>query len=328
MMPFIHIGPVTLASFGLCVGIAMFVAYFILARDVARRGIHAPADLLIAVPCIAGLIGAKLYHVFEDPRLLMANPHELISQYGFAWFGGFIGGVAAFVWMARRYRIPLLEMFDAASPAAALGYGIGRIGCLVSGDGDYGKPTSLPWGMSFPHGLVPTTQKVHPTPIYELIVAIFIFWWLWKLGGRQAAARTELAANGAALKANAKATATARSFVGKEGLLRMTSQNKGETKTTVPPFAARLKRRKAQRMGHPQNQAVAGAAIPRGTVFAHYLILTGVARFLVEFIRINPRSFFGMTNAQTAALGSIILGIALLWHLRPRHEMPTQKHTG
>lgn len=269
MMPFIHIGPVTLASFGLCVGIAMFVAYFVLARDVRRRGISAPADLLVAVPCIAGLIGAKLYHVFEDPRLLMANPHELISQYGFAWFGGLLGGLAGFVWMAHRYRVPLLEMFDAASPAAALGYGIGRIGCLVSGDGDYGKPTSLPWGMSFPHGLVPTTQKVHPTPIYELIVAILIFWWLWKLGGRQA--------------------------------------------------VAHMKSLKVKK------DAPASVAIPHGAVFAQYLILTGIARFLVEFIRINPRSFLGMTNAQTAALGSIILGALLLWHLRTKRKASAAK---
>lgn len=302
MMPFIHIGPVTLASFGLCVGIAMFVAYFVLARDVQRRGIQAPADLLIAIPCIAGLIGAKLYHVFETPKLLMADPKMLISQYGFAWFGGFIGGVAAFVWMARRYRVPLLEMFDAASPAAALGYGIGRIGCLISGDGDYGKPTSLPWGMSFPHGLVPTTQKVHPTPIYELIVAIFIFWWLWKLGGRQATANAKLDSQRSAPNSKSTATTTARSFVGKERLLRMTSQSKGET-------------------------AISPSGIPRGTVFAHYLIWTGVARFLVEFIRINPRSFFGMTNAQTAALGSIILGAILIWYLRrPNKGMPSRQH--
>jgi phosphatidylglycerol---prolipoprotein diacylglyceryl transferase len=259
MMPFIHIGRITIASYGLCVFAAMLAAYFVLARDVKRRGIQAPADLLVALPCIAGLVGAKLYHVLETPRLLMANPGMLIERYGFAWFGGFLGGLAAFVFLAWRYRVPLLEMFDAASPAAALGYGIGRIGCLISGDGDYGIPTSLPWGMSFPHGLVPTTQRVHPTPIYELIVSIFIFWWLWKLGGRQ-------------VKQAESATA----------------------KSKMP----------------------ASKPIPRGTVFAQYLILTGVARFLVEFIRINPRSFFGMTNAQTAALGSIILGVILILHAR------------
>lgn len=298
-MPFIHIGPFTLASFGLCVGIAMLVAYFVLARDIKRRGINAPADLLIAVPCIAGLIGAKLYHVLEDPRLLMANPAELISQYGFAWFGGFIGGVAGFIWMARRYRVPLLEMFDAASPAAALGYGIGRIGCLVSGDGDYGKPTSLPWGMSFPHGLVPTTQKVHPTPIYELIVAIFIFWWLWKLGGKQVVLSQER--------------------TGKLATVRLSSR------PATPEQLALLEDARRHPMKHRWKQRLLRMRAlrirlwrwpPIGMVFAQYLILTGVARFLVEFIRINPRSFFGMTNAQTAALGSIILGVILIWHLR------------
>ena len=270
MIPFIHIGPITLATFGLCVGIAMLVAYFMVAKDFARRSINAPADLLVAVPCIAGLIGAKLYHVLEDPRFLMANPRELISQYGFAWFGGFLGGLAAFLWLAHHYRIPFLEIFDAASPAAALGYGIGRIGCLLSGDGDYGIPTSLPWGMTFPNGTVPTTQHVHPTPIYELIVAIFIFWWLWKFGGRQVRARL--------------ATAEMAHDRGSKKKVSQTTQ--------------------------------VGKLVPRGAVFAQYLIWTGAARFLVEFIRINPRSFFGMTNAQTASLASIIVGIVLMIYLR------------
>jgi phosphatidylglycerol:prolipoprotein diacylglycerol transferase len=274
-MPFIHIGPITLASYGLCVGIAMLVSYFVLAKDMQRRAIHAPADLMVAVPCIAGLVGAKLYHVLETPRDLFADPKILISQYGFAWFGGFLGGFIAFVLLARHYRIPLLEIFDAASPAAALGYGIGRIGCLISGDGDYGILTSLPWGMSFPNGLVPTTQRVHPTPIYELIVAVFIFWWLWKLGGRQARVAT-------------KAETASGVKVGDHSTQKQ------------------LKRSAVNKNRWP----------PRGEVFAQYLILTGVARFLVEFIRINPRSFFGMTNAQAAALASVLIGAALMWRGR------------
>src|SRR5579864_2754929 len=275
MMPFIHVGPFTLATYGLCVGVAMLVAYFVMARDFARRGIRAPADLLVAVPCIAGLVGAKLYHVLETPRELFADPRLLISQFGFAWFGGFLGGFLAFVLLARYYRVPLLEVFDAASPAAALGYGIGRIGCLISGDGDYGIPTSLPWGMSFPNGLVPTTQRVHPTPIYELIVAIFIFWWLWKLGGRQARVATK-------------------------------SETVSGAKVGDHSTQKQLKRTTANKNLWP----------PRGEVFAQYLILTGIARFLVEFIRINPRSFFGMTNAQAAALASIIIGAVLMWRGR------------
>lgn len=260
MVPFLHIWRFTIPTFGLMVASAMVAAYFVLRADLARRGIAAKdsgfAEALIAIPSLAGIVGAKLYHVLEDPSFLIARPSELISQFGFAWFGGLIAGVVAFVIVGRRRKVPLLQILDAGSAAAALGYGIGRIGCLLSGDGDYGKPTSLPWGMSFPHGLVPTTQRVHPTPIYELIVACLIAWALWKLGERQVRSQT------------------------------------------FPKSTQRLR--------------VAQTLPPCGSVFAAYLVLTGIARFLVEFIRINPRSFFGLTNAQAASLVSIVAGI-ILW---------------
>ena len=248
------------------VATAMVAAYFVLRADLARRGIAGKdsgfAEALIAVPCLAGIIGAKLYHVLEDPAALMAQPSELISQYGFAWFGGLIAGAAAFIWMAKRRKTPLLRILDAGSAAAALGYGVGRIGCLLSGDGDYGIPTSLPWGMSFPNGLVPTAQRVHPTPIYELIVACLIAWALWELGRNQ-------------------------------------------IRSVVP---ARRGQQQSARMVPPE-----------GSVFAAYLILTGIARFLVELIRINPRSFFGLTNAQGASVISVAVGVGLWLYLRRRN---------
>lgn len=273
MIPFLHLGPLQIPTFGLMVAAAMLTAYFVLRVDLARRGIAAKdsgvAEAFIALPCLAGIIGAKLYHVLETPRELFADPvGQLFSRYGLAWFGGLIAGFAAFAWLARRRKIPLLTMFDVGSPAAALGYGVGRIGCLLSGDGDYGKPTLLPWGMRFPHGLVPTTQtcvawgwpascKVQPTPIYELLAACVIAWILWRIGARQIAA--------------------ARA-----------GRNSADSRTS--------------HLSSP----------PPGEVFAFYLILTGIERFLIEFIRINPRSFFGMTNAQTAGLASMIVG-ALIW---------------
>lgn len=256
MLPFIHIGPLSIATFGLMVAVALLAAAYILQTDFQRRGIKADAFLIIGIAGLAGIAGARLYHVLESPAEFFADPWpQLFSRYGFAWFGGFLGGFAALLILGRRYKIPLLEFLDACSPAAAVGYAIGRIGCLLAGDGDYGVPTSLPWGMSFPHGVVPTTQRVHPTPIYEFIAWIAIAWFLWNMG----------------------------------------------TKALRGPKA-------------------------KGEIFCNYLILTGIARFLVEMIRINPRSFFGMSNAQAASVASILLGAVLLWRIKakiPRGEKRT-----
>ena len=177
---------------------------------------------------------------------------------------------------AEGKSISFLTILDAGSPAAAIGYGIGRIGCFLSGDGDYGIPTALPWGMSFPNGLVPTTARVHPTPIYELIVACAIAWFLWHMGAPD---ETIPAAQ----------------------------------KTAAGQSASRIEK---------QSASAYAPRIAPGKVFAMYLILTGVARFLVEFIRINPRSFFGLSNAQAAGALSALAGIALYASLRQRKLHP------
>jgi phosphatidylglycerol---prolipoprotein diacylglyceryl transferase len=293
MIPFLHLGPLLVPTFGLMVAAAMVAAYYVLRADMARRGLAAKdtstAEMFVAVPALVGIVGAKVYHVLETPRELFADPvGQIFSRYGLAWFGGLIAGFAAFVWLARRFKFPLLEIFDAGSAAAAIGYGVGRIGCLLSGDGDYGVPTSLPWGMSFPNGLVPTTARVHPTPIYELIAACAIAWILWRLGWVQA---TKIDSVGAGTSTVRMPLATSRVFL------------------KLPPrFFFSLKER-----------------LNPGSVFATYLILTGIARFLVEFIRINPRSFFGLTNAQAASVVSVIAGVALWWHVAGGGKAKTEK---
>jgi phosphatidylglycerol---prolipoprotein diacylglyceryl transferase len=262
MIPFLHLGPLTIPTFGLMVATALLIAAYVLQADFDRRresflkngclkegkepGHHDEGFLIIGVAGLSGLVGARLYHVLESPREFFADPWpQLFSRYGFAWFGGFLGGFVALFFLAKHFRIPVLEFMDVCSPAAAVGYAIGRIGCLLSGDGDYGVPTKLPWGMSFPNGIVPTTERVHPTPIYEFLIWMLIAVILWQMGKR--------------------------TLSGNDGA---------------------------------------------GRVFCGYLILTGIARFLIEFIRINPRSFFGMSNAQVASLVSIILGIVLLLRIK------------
>src|SRR5207237_3873959 len=144
--------------------------------DGRLRGVNADAQNIITMCALLGIAGAKIYHVLESPRDLFANPlGEIFSRSGFAWFGGFIGVLLALYLLGRKYKLSYLAMLDVCAPAAALGYAVGRIGCLTSGDGDYGTPTSLPWGMSFPNGLVSTTLPVHPKPIYEALAATVIF---------------------------------------------------------------------------------------------------------------------------------------------------------
>src|SRR6202007_3334425 len=144
MIPFLHLGPLTIPTFGLMVATGLLAAAYILQADFDRRrgqflksgylknaqkpSHHDEGFLVIGIAGLAGLVGARLYHVLESPRELIADPSVLISRFGFAWFGGFLGGFIALMFLARRFKIPALEFLDLCSPAAAVGYAIGRIG--------------------------------------------------------------------------------------------------------------------------------------------------------------------------------------------------------
>ena len=163
MYPFIHIGHFSIGTFGLCLWLASVFACWTLYCNFRRYGIDADAVGVAAYTTVGGVVGAKLWHVLEDPTLLIHSPLlVLFDRAGFAWFGGLLAGIAVLLWQGRQAKIGGLGMLDLAAPAVSVGYGVGRIGCLVSGDGDYGIPTHLPWGMSFPNGLVPTTRKCTP----------------------------------------------------------------------------------------------------------------------------------------------------------------------
>ncbi len=256
MIPFIHIGPLSIPTYGLMVALGLICSAYILQADFDRRGLRADAFTMITIAGLAGIFGSKLYSALESPTEFLAHPVAAIfNRYGFTWFGGFLGGFFAMLILGKRAKIPLLEFLDACTPAASVGYAIGRMGCLLSGDGDYGIPTTLPWGMSFPNGVVPTMERVHPTPIYEFLAWCAIGAILWHMG----------------------------------------------TKTLKGPKA-------------------------KGEIFCSYLILTGVARFLVEIIRINPRVFLGLTNAQIVSVLSILAGAVLLWRIKSQYHALKKEH--
>jgi phosphatidylglycerol:prolipoprotein diacylglycerol transferase len=279
MYPYINVGPVHLGMFGLLLWLAAVAATVVLHKNFGRNGVDADALNIVATVVVAGVVGAKLWHELENVHEMREALHLIGAagwrhpaevgerflswfQAGFAWFGGMFAGIAALMlqghsarfkgphWKSQEdpgktlgQRVGAVRMLDLATPAAALGYGIGRIGCLLSGDGDYGINTTLPWGVHMaknalvpPH---PPDALVQPTPIYELLFSIAVFWVLWQLGKRSK---------------------------------------------------------------------------PVGWMTGVYLVLSGIGRFLVEFVRINPKIYFHqtMSNAQVAAAGSAIVGLVVI----------------
>jgi phosphatidylglycerol---prolipoprotein diacylglyceryl transferase len=170
-------------SYGVSKVLAAMAAGWLLRRELVRRG-RDPEHTwtLIIAAVVGGFLGAKLYYLAEQAGGGL-TAHDLAGS-GFTWYGGMIGGALAVVVAARRTDIPLELMAGMAAVPLAVAYGIGRLGCLLAGDGTYGGPTDLPWGMSFPEGTVPTTAVVHPTPLYEAIAVFLIAALLWSLRDR------------------------------------------------------------------------------------------------------------------------------------------------
>ena len=182
MYPDLGIGPLTLHTFGLMFALAFLAAGAVVGRRLKELG--RPVDWayeLIFAGLVGGIVGARLYYVIQNNAY---DSGELLSGSGLVWYGGAIGGaigVCAWAW----YRDFLgLTMLDVCAPALALGYAIGRIGCQVSGDGDYGKAWDGPWAMAYPDGTLPTRQEVHPTPIYETLAMGLGALLLWHLRDR------------------------------------------------------------------------------------------------------------------------------------------------
>ena len=175
----IRFGDFEVTTFGALVAIAALVGLWVFHRELTRSGLSASGVDAALIGVIGGLVGAKVIWAIEfrhDAPFLSL----LLSRGGLSWFGGFLGGVASGLWALRRRRIPIVRALAAAAPALAIGHAIGRIGCFLVGD-DYGRPTSLPWGVAFPRGLPPTAVPVHPTQLYEMAglaaIAIILIGW-------------------------------------------------------------------------------------------------------------------------------------------------------
>jgi phosphatidylglycerol:prolipoprotein diacylglycerol transferase len=189
--------PLPIPTFGLMVATAFFVGQWLCTVEARRLMPAQPKDFMgntCLIGFIAGLVGAKIFHVLEYPREFLENPgHMLLSTGGFTIFGGLIVGMIAAAIYARRHKAPLPLMLDAAAPALMLAYGIGRIGCQISGDGDWGVAVTSPapgwlpvwlWAQTYEGniaGIEIPPPGVYPTPLYETLMAFAAFGILWTL---------------------------------------------------------------------------------------------------------------------------------------------------
>jgi phosphatidylglycerol:prolipoprotein diacylglycerol transferase len=268
MIPIIlRLGPVTIYSYGLMMALGFIAGDLLLSRECRRRGFDSELGTAIVVwGAIGGLAGARLYDVLDNWPTYMSHISSIIfSGAGFIWYGGLIGGVVSTWLVAKRHRVPFLTVADMCAAPLVLGMAFGRMGCLLSGDGDWGLPSRLPWAMAYPKAIVgwgPDTVlkldshgnlvsgffpsvRVHPAPIYEAILYVAIFAFLWSIRKR----------------------------------------------VTI-----------------------------EGELFYFYLILAGTARFLIEFVRINPRVLWGLSEAQIISLIMIAAGTMAWYWSRRRAE--------
>jgi len=195
------LGPITVYSYGMMMALGFLAADLVVNSECKRRGLNPDfASSLVVWAAIVGIACSRLYFVIDNWRTYIHDPIAIfLSGSGFVWYGGLMGGLVAAYCVSRHYKIPIGATADMAGPALVIGQAIGRIGCHLAGDGDWGIPTTLPWGVQYPNAIVGWNAytvrtvdanhhmvsaffpgvRVHPTPIYEAIVYTLIFLFLW-----------------------------------------------------------------------------------------------------------------------------------------------------
>ena len=174
----IQLGPFPINSFGLMIALALLACTWRLAISFRALGIDsALAERYVFVAGFSGLAGARIWYLTENLTETLRDPMgALFSSAGFTFYGGLIISFLVMWWMCRRDKVSFTRYLDASGPTMTLGYAIGRVGCQLSGDGDYGVATTSIFGMSYASGVVPTPPGVlaFPTPLYETTIALLI----------------------------------------------------------------------------------------------------------------------------------------------------------
>lgn len=169
-------GIISIGGYGILLGLAFYLGFLIGEREFKIRDKDpelAYKLFLAAIP--AGIVGAKIFHILENIGEFRRDPVAMIfSGAGLSVYGGLILAVAVSIIIIKRNKENVLEIFDMAVPTLTLGYGIGRIGCHVAGDGCYGIQTTSFLGVAYPNGIVPTSAMVYPASLIEALVSFIV----------------------------------------------------------------------------------------------------------------------------------------------------------
>jgi phosphatidylglycerol:prolipoprotein diacylglycerol transferase len=184
-------GPVDLQSYGVMMAAAFAVGGWLGQREMDRRGLPGEeAWSLVVWAALGGLVGSRILALFDQGGTFLADPLAwLLTGGGYTFYGGLIGGFVTVTWAMRGKGLPWRPTVDCIAPSLAIGQALGRVGCQLSGDGDWGRATSLPWGMTYPNApggwLEPAGVFVHPTPLYEALAYTAVFAYLWATRTRE-----------------------------------------------------------------------------------------------------------------------------------------------
>ncbi len=269
------IGPFTIYSYGLMLGIAFIVASYTLTKEFERRKLNPNiATEITLISIIFGIAGSKILDLIENWKDFIANPLIAFSPGGLTFYGGLILASLAIWIYIRRKKIPFLVIADATAPSLILAYGIGRIGCQLAGDGDYGIPTSLPWGTNFANGTVKPHYALIQYYIDHPVAAIHDKYY-------------QLSAE--VVKTDAFGTIT--KF---DETIRLHPAPIYEFFACLGIFFFLRYLQKKDWID--------------GKLFMLYLLFAGSERILIEFIRLNPHLLLGLSEAQLISIPLIIIG--------------------
>lgn len=169
----------------------LFIAFlngqYLYTKRLGQIGVPAPhINALILLLLIFGYLGGKLMYALKNPQTaLLTDWQSFINSSGLSSQGWIIASTLVIMVFSKLSKVPLSKLLDNAAFPAIMTYALARVGCFLAGDDCYGQPSTLPWAMTFPEGVAPVLEPVHPLPIYEAIYALAIAGYLKNLEKKQ-----------------------------------------------------------------------------------------------------------------------------------------------